>query len=134
MRITATSSPSLGDVEEIIVEQSAWIAARLRDVGVGPDLTDGSETHGIARGILYDLVVAAVDTLRGREDTKMTEVQRRADARIAAIDLGPQGLGDDAAASRNHRVTTSARRSREVREYNENKAGRGIRMATRREL
>ncbi len=134
MKLTANSQPSTADVERIIRGESGWVAARLRRVGVGPDLEEETETYDIAREVLCDLVRAKIDTLRGRKDTEMGSVRADAKERIAAIDVGPQGLGDEAAASRNHRVTTSARRSREVSEWIDRHATLGKRLAEKGEL
>lgn len=134
MKLASNSQPSIADVERIIRGESGWVAGRLRRVGVGPDLEEGSETFDLASEVLMDLVTAKVDTLRGRKDTDMASVRAEARERIDAIDRGPQGLGDEASTSRNHRVMTSARRSREVRTFNAEYAPRGVRMATDGEL
>jgi len=134
MQLTADSSPSLSDVEAIIAEHAAWVAARLRRVGVGPDLVDGSETMLIARGCVFRLVVCEVDTLRGREATTMTDLQRDAEARIAAIDVGPQGLGDGAEGSRAHRLATSASLTERIERFNSSSAPLGSRLAGRGKL
>lgn len=132
--LTESSSPSLQDVEEIITEHATWVAGRLRRVGVGPDLDAESETVGIVRGVLFRLVIGEVTTLRGRDDTNMASLIRSAEQVIAAIDVGPQGLGDDAQASRSHRMATSASKAREVERFNATHAATGVILATRNKL
>jgi len=132
LRISADSQPSIADVDAIIAEEGAWVAARLRRVGVGPHLEEGSETHHIARGVVYDLVIQRVSPLRGRDASPLADALRRdAKEKLAAIEVGPQGLGDGAEASQNHRVVTSAHRTREIERYNNTRASLARRMATR---
>lgn len=132
MSITAVSSPSTTDVDAIIAEEGAWVAAQLRRVGVGPEIEQDSETHHIARGVVFDLVIARVAPLRARDGSPMgQDVRRRAEEVIEAIRVGPQGLGDGADGSRNHRLTTSAQRTSEIERYNDTRASLARRLATR---
>ncbi len=130
-QLSATSNPSESDIEAIIKEKASWVAARLRRVGVDPDLDPEGETIGIAESVVYGLVIGEVDTLRGRRNTEMMMTLESAKEMIDAIDVGPQGLGDDAAASKNHRVKTSRSAEKRVKRYNRDNAPLAVRLATR---
>lgn len=131
LNLTATSSPSIEDVEEIIRENADWIAGLMESRGIGRDLDTEGTTLGIIRRTLYRLVIAEVDTLRGRKTTEMTALISEAEEMIKRIALGPQAMGTDAAASKNHRVFTSRSAEREIREYNDREAPLAVRLATR---
>lgn len=135
LRLTETSQPSIADVTAMISEDASWVAARLRRVGVGPDLDDQSETYSIARRVVFDLVISRVAPLRGREESSMaSQIMRDAERVLDSIEVGPQGLGDAAEGAKNHRVQTSHSARERVRSFNDAHASLGVRLATRRGL
>lgn len=131
-----TSSPSLADAAEILAEEGAYVAGRLRRMTGRTVIEEGTDTQYILRGCVYDLVTSRLVMLRGRgTDELHQQIARRVDERLTQLaSEGATGLGDGTAANENGRVATSSTDAAEVRRYIEANGSTGAKLAIRNRL